>query len=45
MEEKELTLCKNCKSYKDGKCTDCFEVGVRYACINYIKSEENKNDN
>ena len=42
----EVTLCKKCKSYQDGKCTDCFEPGVKYACINYLeKDNEDKQCN
>ena len=43
----EITLCEKCKSCKDGKCTDCFEPGVKYACINYLEKddEHRRNDN
>lgn len=35
----ELKLCEKCKSYKDGNCSDCFEPGVKYACINYLEKD------
>lgn len=36
-----LAVCKVCKSYREGKCTDCFEPGVKYACVNLIKETNN----
>lgn len=43
----KLTLCKKCKSCIDGKCTDCFEPGVKYACVNYLEknNEDRRHDN
>lgn len=35
-----VTLCKDCKSCVNGKCTDVFEPGVLYACINYLEKED-----
>lgn len=36
----ELSLCEHCKSCVDGKCTDCFEPGVCYACVNYLEKDD-----
>ena len=33
----KLLICGYCQSYKDGKCTDIFENGVRYPCVNYVE--------
>lgn len=42
----ELLLCHYCKSFVDGKCTDCFEPGICFACINYLeKNNEDRPDN
>lgn len=43
----ETSLCEKCQSCKDGKCTDCFEPGVLYACVNFleVKSDEDRPDN
>lgn len=43
----DLTLCKKCKSCVEGKCTDCFEPGVKYACVNYLENEneDRRHDN
>lgn len=43
-----LAVCKVCQSYRDGKCTDCFEPGVKYACVNLVKEPSDgsrRNDN
>lgn len=40
----ELALCEKCKSCKDGKCTDCFEPGIKFACINYNYLEKEDAD-
>lgn len=47
MEDYVVTLCKKCKSCVDGKCTDCFEPGVKYACVNYLETDnaDKRNDN
>lgn len=44
---KDLTLCRKCKSCVEGKCTDCFEPGVKYACVNYLENEneDRRHDN
>lgn len=38
--EGKLMICRKCKSWIDGKCTDLFERGVKYACINYSERED-----
>lgn len=38
-----ITLCKKCKSFKNGECTDEFEPGIRCACINYLEVSSNAN--
>lgn len=45
-ESGELAICKYCKSFIEGKCTDCFEPGVLYPCINFLerKNEDRRND-
>ena len=42
-----ISLCAECKSCVAGKCTDCFEPGVLYGCINFLekKNEDRRNDN
>ena len=36
----DLTLCKKCKSYVEGKCADYFEPGVNYPCVNFMENKD-----
>ena len=46
-DELVISLCEKCKSCVDGKCTDCFEPGVLYGCINFLEreNEDRRHDN
>ena len=34
-----LSLCKNCQSCVNNTCTDCYEPGILFACINYLEAD------
>ena len=36
----DLSLCRKCKSCIDSKCTDYFEPGVKYVCVNFLEKDD-----